>query len=148
MEDADLVLELVDGSQPSTGRLAEDGHLVINKVDLGEDSGWEKSDGMRISATEGKGLDELRKFVADSLAGEPEGLSGGALIAINARHQNCLERAASALAEAREMLASGEEPEFVSLPLREALEGVGEVAGRIDTDEILGSIFSQFCIGK
>ena len=74
--------------------------------------------------------------------------SGGALIAINARHQDCLRRAESALAEAREMLSSGEEPEFVSLPLREALHAVGEVAGRIDTDEILGSIFSQFCIGK
>ena len=46
------------------------------------------------------------------------------------------------------MLVSGEEPEFISLPLREALTAIGEVAGHIDAEEILGSIFGQFCIGK
>jgi len=125
---------------------------VLNKTDLGEDEGWQQCEGhdelVRISVLENRGLDDLRKMVADHLGGNEGENTGGALIAINARHQDCLRRAESSLAEARQMLSSGEEPEFVSLPLREALQAVGEIAGRIDTDEILGSIFSQFCIGK
>lgn len=148
MEDADLVIELVDASAPRVERLVPDAFLVLNKVDLGEDAGWEGVEVLRISVKEERGLELLRKEVAACLGDGSGEHSGGALIAINARHQDCLRRAESALAEAREMLSSGEEPEFVSLPLREALHAVGEVAGRIDTDEILGSIFSQFCIGK
>ena len=148
MEDADLILELVDASQKAGERLSEEAMLVLNKTDLGEDDSWRGAGGVRISALKDEGLAELRQAVAAALGANAGEHSGGALIAINVRHQDCLRRAEIALKEAREMLASGEEPEFVSLPLREALQAVGEVAGRIDTDEILGSIFSQFCIGK
>lgn len=148
MAEADLVVELVDASEPPGERFSESAMLVINKVDLGEHPSWVEQEGLRISVSEETGLDELQTEVARRLEGNAEENSGGALIAINARHQDCLRRAEAALAEARQMLASGEEPEFVSLPLREALQAVGEVAGRIDSEEILGSIFSQFCIGK
>ncbi|GHC51183.1 tRNA uridine-5-carboxymethylaminomethyl(34) synthesis GTPase MnmE [Roseibacillus persicicus] len=148
MEEADLVVELVDASQAPGARLAEGALLVLNKTDLGEDGAWKDHEALRISVLEERGLDELRREVAKRLGGGAVGNSGGALIAINARHQDCLRRAEESLEEARQMLVSGEEPEFVSLPLREALHAVGEIAGRIDTDEILGSIFSQFCIGK
>ena len=148
MEEADLILELVDGSEAPKARLAEEGVLVLNKIDLGEDLGWQSQEAVRISFKEDKGLDELRQVVAAQLGEGGSENSGSALVAINARHQDCLRRAESALSEARQMLASGDEPEFVSVPLQEALQAVGEVGGRIDTDEILGSIFSQFCIGK
>lgn len=153
MAEADLTLELVDASQPRPPRLAQEAILVLNKVDLGEHSSWRDSatndaEVLRISAETGEGLPQLQQEVADRLGDGLGENSGGALVAINARHQDCLRRAEASLAEARQMLASGEEPEFVSLPLREALHAVGEVGGRIDTDEILGSIFSQFCIGK
>ncbi len=152
MEDADLIVELVDASQEKGNRLTEGGLLVLNKVDLGEHGSWSSAEGaeevLRISVKDEQGLEDLRQEVAHRLGGGLSENSGGALLAINARHQDCLRRAEASLAEARQMLASGEEPEFVSLPLREALQAVGEVAGRIDTDEILGSIFSQFCIGK
>ena len=148
MEDADLIVELVDASQEKKGRLAEGALLVLNKVDLGRHATWAEEEALSISVLKEEGLNELQQEVARRLGGGWGESSGGALIAINARHQDCLRRGESALQEARQMLASGEEPEFVSLPLREALQAVGEVAGRIDTDEILGSIFSQFCIGK
>lgn len=148
MEEADLVVELVDASQAPGERLAEGAFLVLNKVDLGEHAAWSQSEGLRISVIHNQGLEELRSEVATRLGGGIGENSGGALLAINARHQDCLRRAEAVLAEARQMLVAGEEPEFVSLPLREALHAVGEIAGRIDTDEILGSIFRQFCIGK
>lgn len=148
MSEADVVIELVDASQPRPERLAPDALLVLNKTDLGEDASWAEVPALRISAKAGSGIEQLQSEVAGLLGDGTREHSGGALIAINARHQDCLSRARSGLAEARQMLASGEEPEFISLPLREALTAIGEVAGRIDTEEILGSIFGQFCIGK
>lgn len=148
MSEADVVIELVDASQPRPERLAPDALLVLNKTDLGEDASWAEVPALRISAKAGSGIEQLQSEVGGLLGDGTREHSGGALIAINARHQDCLSRARSGLAEARQMLASGEEPEFISLPLREALTAIGEVAGRIDTEEILGSIFGQFCIGK
>jgi tRNA modification GTPase len=148
IEEADVVLELVDGTAPEPSRLVSQALLVLNKNDLGEDESWSGVEALRISATTGEGLDGLREKVGEALGGELAGTSGAALIAINARHQDCLTRAGESLREALGMLKSGEEPEFISLPLREALTAIGEVAGRIDTEEILGSIFGQFCIGK
>ncbi len=152
MSEADLVLELADASQVPSGRFSEDALLVLNKVDLGEDEAWKDESvgesAIRISVLQEEGLQALREEVARQLGGGEKENSGNVLIAINARHQECLRRAEVFLREAREMLASGEEPEFVSLPLREAVQAVAEIAGRIDTEDILGSIFSQFCIGK
>jgi tRNA modification GTPase len=70
------------------------------------------------------------------------------LVAINARHQSCFLRAANALAAAQAAMAQWTAPELVALDVREALHHVGEVTGRVDVEEILGAIFSQFCIGK
>lgn len=148
MEDADVILELVDGSQAAPARLAPQALLVLNKADLGEDPSWHGREGLRISATTASGLDELRDRVGEALGGGHSENSGAALIAINARHQHCLEAAEAGLREALAMLVANHEPEFISLPLREALTAIGEIAGRIDTEEILGSIFGQFCIGK
>jgi tRNA modification GTPase len=46
------------------------------------------------------------------------------------------------------LLESGAAPELAALELRGALEALGEISGKIDTEEILGAIFSRFCIGK
>ena len=73
---------------------------------------------------------------------------GGHAIAINARHQACLKRSQCALQRASKILESGEGAEFISIELRDAMESVGEIAGRIDTEDLLGEIFSSFCIGK
>ena len=70
------------------------------------------------------------------------------LAAINARHQACLQRAQSRLCEAAEKLRARVDPELIAVPLREALDAVGEVIGAADAEEILGEIFSAFCIGK
>jgi tRNA modification GTPase len=68
--------------------------------------------------------------------------------AVNARHQSCLQRAAAALENACAQLRAGAAPEFTALDLREAMEAFGEIAGRTDTEDLLGVIFSRFCIGK
>jgi tRNA modification GTPase len=73
---------------------------------------------------------------------------GQEAVAVNARHQDCLRRAGAALEVAREQLARGESPEFAAVDLRIAMEAIGEVAGKVETEELLGEIFARFCIGK
>jgi tRNA modification GTPase len=73
---------------------------------------------------------------------------GGHAVAINTRHQACLKRARAALEAAERTLNDGQSAEFISVELRDAMESIGEIAGRIDTEELLGEIFSSFCIGK
>jgi tRNA modification GTPase len=48
----------------------------------------------------------------------------------------------------REALEAGESVEFPALDLRAALDAIGEIAGQVDTEELLGEIFGRFCIGK
>jgi tRNA modification GTPase len=52
------------------------------------------------------------------------------------------------LSAARNCLQRNEAPEFTALELREALQALGEVSGRVDIEEVLDAVFSSFCIGK
>lgn len=151
---ADLILEVADASRPageSRLSLPEDAArfrlLVLNKADLGIHPSWADSGGVPVSCRTGEGLDALADRVVETIT------RGGAAfenldIAVNARHKACLERAAGALEAARTALNDGQPPEFVALELRLALEALGEIVGRVDVEDILGVIFSQFCIGK
>jgi tRNA modification GTPase len=69
-------------------------------------------------------------------------------VAINARHEAALERAQGFAAAARRLLLEGISPEFIAEELRGALGAIGDILGRTDQDEVLGKIFSTFCIGK
>ena len=69
-------------------------------------------------------------------------------VAINARHQDCLRRSLVFLEAAAKGLKEGLPPEFVAEELRAALDSSGEVVGKSNTEDLLGRIFSSFCIGK
>lgn len=155
LERADLVIEVVDGTRPAeqARRVAmgagAEAHrlLVVNKHDLGLHPSWNELNAVRISCATGEGLDELRAAIAERVMhGNMQGTAH--LIAINARHQACFERGARHLQTAKEALRRNEAPELVALDLREALQALGEVTGRIDAEEILDQIFRSFCIGK
>lgn len=150
---ADLILEVVDGSEPISRHLDDNAlggkhHiLVINKSDVSEHADWKEEKGVRVSCLSGEGLDQLADVIAEELS-MGAGEWGGHAVAINARHQACLKRAQAAIESARVTLQQGMGAEFVSIELRDAMEAIGEIAGRIDTEELLGEIFSSFCIGK
>ncbi len=152
---ADLALRLVDASQPPSLQVpAPPGAaveiLVLNKIDLGLAPTWTAHADpavVRISCRTGEGLDALAAAVYERVTGGQLAWNPSAA-AINARHQRCLARARESLSIARAALAAGTSPEFVALDLRAALDAVGEVVGGVDTEEILGKIFSTFCLGK
>lgn len=151
---AELLLEMVDASRPPDAALrvvpapACRRILVLNKWDLGEHPGWVGVAGCRLSCREDRGFPELEEVIRATLQFGTDDW-GNQSVAVNVRHQACLRRAHEALAAA---LAAMDEwrgaPEFAALELREALDALGEITGRIDTEDILGAIFSTFCIGK
>ena len=103
---------------------------------------------MRVSATTGAGVAELRRRIARALDGDP--LCDRPAIT-NVRHIALVDRAHQALARARAAaLAEGGSlsEEFVLADLAEARGAFEEVSGRRAPDELLTHIFSRFCIGK
>lgn len=149
---ADLLLVVRDASLPaadSAVELPESGRIVtvLNKADLGEHSDWSGHEGVLLSCASGAGLERLRRAIREALdLGEADW--GEHAVAINTRHRDCLRRADESLETAEVLLESGAAPELAALELRGALEALGEIVGKVDTEEILGAIFSRFCIGK
>jgi tRNA modification GTPase len=147
IERADVVVHVMDITAPYRDPLAENEIVALNKIDLPHESFPRPESAIPLSVQTGEGLDILVQAIVDRARG---GSSSEApmLAAINARHQACLRRASDALFQAREDLKNSIAPELVSVPLRAALDAVGEVVGTTDIEDILGQIFSSFCIGK
>lgn len=117
---------------------------VLNKVDLpGARHG---SAVMHISARSGEGVEELKDAFIEHVQALQE--SDGGLVVTNARHVEALGNARQALHDARQAMANGVSGEFLATDLRRAQHHLGEITGRITPDDILGSIFGKFCIGK
>jgi tRNA modification GTPase len=112
--------------------------IVFTKADLGSD----RRDQLWVSALRGFNLDQLR-IQLDLLA---FGKSADASLAINARHVQLLSEARISMSAAKEVMDVG--LEMVALELREALNLLGGVLGQISPDDVLGRVFSSFCIGK
>ncbi len=153
--EADLVLMVADASQPpALPQLGEAfGHapqlLLLNKCDLPEHPGWAAHAGdntLRLSCRTGAGLPALSAAIEKLFLHAPQ--ESDSFTAINTRHRHALGQALAALAQARESLLAGESPEFTDVPLREALDALGSITGRIDTEDILTRVFSVFCLGK
>ncbi len=156
---ADLALHVVDGSLPPaegisavtlTG-ITSDGAveiLILNKADLGVHPAWAAHpEAVALSCRTAEGVEALTERIYQRVTSGQLSWSESA-VAINARHQACLQRARAALLTARPALRDGASPEFIALDLRSALDAIGEVVGQVDTEDILGRIFSTFCIGK
>ena len=149
-EAADLRIHLVDAAEHlSPAPLFADELLVMNKVDLvaARDA---LPTGIQISCRSGEGIELLVQAILAKATGRSSALGEAApdVTAINTRHRDCLLKARGHLEAAISLLESGEPPELVAVELRSALGDVGEIVGEAGTEEILGKIFSSFCIGK
>jgi tRNA modification GTPase len=137
--DADLVLQLIDSSEPEQP-LDPAADLVIGtKIDLADPPA---SVDLAISATTSLGLTELRQTIVRRLRGRPNHL------AMNQRHADCLRDAIHSLDAAADALSSGLGEELVARDLRDALDHLGRVSGVVTPDDLLSHVFSSFCIGK
>ena len=106
----------------------------------------EFTDPLHVSARTGEGLDALRTAIDRAAFGAASDSS--AALALNSRHVAAVERALDALSRARTALADLTGDEIIALDLRDALDALGSIAGQVTPDDVLGRIFSSFCIGK
>ncbi len=114
---------------------------VRNKTDLEQPDGEED---VSISALTGEGIPRLKNLMA-SLTLPAGGLDGA--FVIEERHYAALRRAEDALSSAEK--AAGVYPvDIVSVDIKEAWDALGEITGETATEEIIGTIFSKFCVGK
>jgi tRNA modification GTPase len=141
-ETADLIVLVQDTTDDRPPpRLAREPDLTVHtKLDLLPAGAALTS--LAVSALRGTNLDKLRTALDDLAFGGRH--ASGAGLALNDRHLH-------AIAAAREALVRGDPragPELLALELRESLDALGEILGTVSPDELLGRIFSTFCIGK
>ena len=148
---ADLRVHIADRSTSKPSHFQErirnaNEIVVLNKSDLPENSEWKDFHALRISCLTGEGLPELQKEILARIT--KQNLKPESTLAINTRHRDCLRRALESCDQAASTQAEGLSPEYAAIHLNEALCAVGEIIGVADVEEILDSVFSQFCIGK
>jgi tRNA modification GTPase len=108
----------------------------------------QSSEHLTISAAVRQGLEELQAALLAQVRGAGLATSGAATIVTNVRHARALEAAAEHLASVQQGLATGRGTELLAADLRHALSALGEITGDISSEDLLTSIFTQFCIGK
>lgn len=169
---AEIVLLLIDSAQasqqyallaPKVLPLCKGKSLIIayNKADIAGDTkppyvadltspeyvDLSSVDEILISAKTGQGIDTLRHLLCTLAAVDSDSSSG--VIVSNLRHLSALNTALADIERVLDGLASGLPSDLISQDLRSCLYALGEITGgEIQTDEVLGNIFSHFCVGK
>jgi tRNA modification GTPase len=163
LEKAELILHVLDASEPLTNAdeiylaefAAKKRILVRNKTDLPiklelpNDSQFtiHNSRAVDVSCLSGQGIEALKDAIKNLVwAGKIE--AGMLQVMINSRHQEALGRARAGAVRTLDALRADATLELVALDLRIAVNAVGEIVGKTATEDLLDSIFSQFCIGK
>lgn len=149
-EEADLVLEVADASRapvalPKVAQTAP--HiLLLNKCDLEEHADWHSVHALRISCRTQHGFEQLENTIKEHFMhqmGQQDDM-----VAINTRHRYALQQALAALRVAEDELRQNCALEIVTVDLHNALDALGSITGRVDTEDILTRVFSTFCLGK
>jgi tRNA modification GTPase len=157
---ADILLLIEDAAATDSGdrgagilqSLPQDKEVVYihNKIDLvgqapSSETGEDGRTVIRLSAKTGAGLPMLQDRLQE-LAGQ--GAEGEDVILARVRHVHALERARDSLAQGLQRLSDHGSLELLAEDLRTAQQDLGEITGAVSRDDLLGEIFSRFCIGK
>ena len=118
--------------------------IIANKIDLVNNV--EVKQHLNISATNKQDTEIVKSKVLDlfySLAENHEGV-----ILTNARHLEAIQLSLADLSKVRDGLNNNASGEFIAMDIRQSLHHIGTITGEISSDELLGNIFANFCIGK
>lgn len=156
---ASLALYLFDASQPFEADLiAEEVHrlegaqnifILGNKIDESNADLPREIGGyyvLGISAKEGLGLEDLKQDISNWI--QKEKPQGDQTLVTNARHYEAFKKAGDSLRDLLEGLDTPRSSDLLAEDIRQVLVHLGEITGEVTNDEVLGAIFSRFCIGK
>jgi tRNA modification GTPase len=160
LQQAEFILHVLDASEPLTDTdqryLAEFAGkkriLVRNKIDLpclgaSPDISTLGSHVVSVSCRTGEGIESLKDAIKE-LVWSGEIKSEMLEVMINSRHHEALGRARTATERTLAALRAEQSLELVALDLHIAVNAIGEIVGKTTTEDLLDTIFSQFCIGK
>lgn len=159
-ETADFFLLVLDSTAPSPAlppelleKLTPENTLILeNKTDLPESqtctSFRPDLKHCRIAAKHGTGLSELKAAWVAALDAQTAPLQAVDGLVLNARHAAALTIAVKALEEALQKMKDAELSELIAADLRQAVDALGDVVGRVDNERMLDRLFKDFCIGK
>jgi tRNA modification GTPase len=162
LSEADLVLVVVDQSRPlgqedlkTIDRCkGKRSIIVVNKLDLpsriSEKARRHAFSGLpvvRISALTGQGMADLKKAIFDFVMQGDEDMTSFHSVP-NLRHGKALMNAEAFFQRAAQNIDDNVPMEIITMELRSGLDALGEITGETTSEEILESIFSQFCLGK
>lgn len=152
----DSINKRIQAIRKMTGDTEKRLFILINKTDMtdsvqqqdleGKISLDEKETLLFISAKKKTGLDILRHHLSEVILKEK--LSPEEVIITNARHYEALLRVSESLERVISGLKNKLPEDLIAIDIRQAIHYLGEITGEITTDEILGNIFKNFCIGK
>ncbi|MEM1222796.1 MAG: tRNA uridine-5-carboxymethylaminomethyl(34) synthesis GTPase MnmE [Verrucomicrobiota bacterium] len=159
-ETADFFLLVLDSTAPSPllpdillERMNPQNTLILeNKTDLVGSK--EHADFLpeishcRLSLKENQGLDLFKQDWLDKISCGLENPVTTDGVVVNARHAHALKEALDALVLALDKIKSKELSELIAADLRDAIDSIGKVVGKVDNERMLDSLFKQFCIGK
>ena len=126
------------------GKVMEWGAAMVQQ--WGGDAIWDSNDTFAISARQGTNINKLEEFLVRSAA--IPNIASSDVVVTNVRHYEALTHALGNIREVQTGLANGLPGDLVSEPLRAAIGNLSEILGEMTTDEVLGNIFANFCIGK
>lgn len=144
--EADLRIHVIDGADPSPppGPVETQDLVVFNKTDRSAATAFEGS--ISLSAVTGEGMDCLESRIADFVSGRAASVE--APVITRARHREKLAAGLAGLNAARDALAGDVGAELAAEDVRMALRHLSSVIGKVDVEDVLGAVFSKFCIGK
>ncbi|MEM1099724.1 MAG: GTPase [Planctomycetota bacterium] len=153
--EADLVVEVVKQADASPLKLTTDQprlriqtHADLNPTPTDRPNGLSV---LHVSAITGQNLALLRDQIADALADLPTVAAGDALT-LQPRHTDALTETRDAIQHASATINPADRalalPELVAGHLRDALDALGTLTGRVDPDAVIGRVFANFCVGK
>ncbi len=161
IEQADLILQLFDHDTHALAHdLVEDQPIIRirSKADLmihDDPNPIQTAEpfDIAVSAVTGQGLEALRALILKRLGDRAVSIGGQAL-ALQPRHEAALRQASQHLQTAHRLVADQHNhpalthPELIAATLRQALDELGQLGGRLSPDDVLGRVFATFCIGK
>jgi len=154
IENADIVIYMFDVTSDFGSELYNEIREIIpedriitvaNKIDLDKD--FNRSADVAISALTGEGVYELFSLLKERSLGSNTYTEKSAVVS-SLRHYNILKKARESLLIAVKSIENKLSGEFIAVDLRNAENLLGEIIGKVSTDDILNNIFSKFCIGK
>jgi tRNA modification GTPase len=121
---------------------------LVRRLDIPEYVSEESAGSIEISAKEGKNLHNLALSIIQTIAPEWGRLEKEGILITHLRHQKALLKSSEEIGKGIEALKAKLSEEYALFDLKNALGSLGEITGETTSEEILGRIFSTFCIGK